>query len=57
MTVNVRGYAAQSPKDALAPFRFERRDQLTDDVAIEILYKDNVIIETMLKVFLPRRLL
>jgi uncharacterized zinc-type alcohol dehydrogenase-like protein len=38
MTMNVRGYAAQSAKDALAPFRFERRDQRPDDVAIEILY-------------------
>ncbi|HYA86128.1 MAG TPA: NAD(P)-dependent alcohol dehydrogenase [Nitrospirota bacterium] len=38
MTMNVRGYAAQFAKDALAPFRFERRDQRPDDVAIEILY-------------------
>ena len=38
MIMNVRGYAAQSAKDALAPFRFERRDQRPDDVAIEILY-------------------
>jgi len=38
MTMNVRGYAAQSAKDALAPFRFDRRDQRPDDVAIEILY-------------------
>jgi hypothetical protein len=26
MTMNVRGYAAQSAKDALAPHRFVRRD-------------------------------
>jgi len=38
MTISVRGYAAQTAKDALAPFRFERRDQRPDDVAIEILY-------------------
>src|SRR5512139_879603 len=38
MTMNVLGYAAQSAKDALAPFRFERRDQRPDDVDIEILY-------------------
>ena len=24
--IKSRGYAAQSPKDALAPFQFERRD-------------------------------
>lgn len=38
MTMNVKGYATQSAKDALAPFRFERRDQRPDDVVIEILY-------------------
>ncbi len=38
MTMNVHGYAAQSEKDALAPFRFERRDPRPDDVVIEILY-------------------
>lgn len=38
MTTNVLGYAAQSAKDALAPFRFERRIPRPDDVAIEILY-------------------
>jgi uncharacterized zinc-type alcohol dehydrogenase-like protein len=38
MTMNVRGYAAQSAKDALVPYRFERRDQRRDDVVIEILY-------------------
>jgi len=38
MTMNVRGYAAQSAKEALALFRFERRDQRPDDVAIEILH-------------------
>jgi len=36
--MNVQGYAAQSAKDGLAPFRFERRDQRPDDVVIEILY-------------------
>jgi uncharacterized zinc-type alcohol dehydrogenase-like protein len=36
--MNVFGYAAKSAKDALAPFRFERRDQRPDDVVIEILY-------------------
>lgn len=38
MTMNASGYAAQSAKDALAPFRFERRDPRSDDVVIEILY-------------------
>jgi len=38
MTMNVLGYAAQSAKDALAPFRFDRRDPRPDDVVIEILY-------------------
>lgn len=38
MTMNILGYAAQSAKDALAPFRFVRRDQRPDDVVIEILY-------------------
>lgn len=38
MPVNVRGYAAQSAKEALAPYRFDRRDPRPDDVAIEILY-------------------
>ena len=38
MTISVRGYAAQSAKESLAPFRFERRDPRPDDVAIEILY-------------------
>ena len=38
MTMNVRGYAAQSAKDALAPFSFLRRDPRPDDVVIEILY-------------------
>jgi uncharacterized zinc-type alcohol dehydrogenase-like protein len=38
MSMNVLGYAAQSAKDALTPFRFERRDQRPDDVVIEILY-------------------
>ncbi len=38
MTMNVQGYAARSAKDALAPFRFDRRDPRPDDVVIEILY-------------------
>ncbi len=38
MTMNVRGFAAQSSKAALAPFRFDRRDPRPDDVVIEILY-------------------
>lgn len=38
MTLNVLGYAAQSPTDALKPFRFERREPRSDDVVIEILY-------------------
>jgi uncharacterized zinc-type alcohol dehydrogenase-like protein len=38
MTMNVRGYAAQSAKDNLAPHRFMRRDPRPDDVTIEILY-------------------
>ncbi|MDA8089214.1 MAG: NAD(P)-dependent alcohol dehydrogenase [Nitrospiraceae bacterium] len=36
--MNVRGFAAQSSKAALAPFRFDRRDPRPDDVVIEILY-------------------
>ncbi len=36
--MKVLGYAAQSAKDALAPFQFERRDSRADDVVIEILY-------------------
>ena len=38
MTMNVLGYAAHSAKDALAPYRFVRRDPRADDVVIEILY-------------------
>jgi uncharacterized zinc-type alcohol dehydrogenase-like protein len=38
MTMNVLGYAAQSPTDALAPYRFERRKPRADDVVIDILY-------------------
>jgi uncharacterized zinc-type alcohol dehydrogenase-like protein len=38
MTMNVLGFAAQSSRDALAPYRFERRDPRADDVVIEILY-------------------
>ncbi|HYQ40165.1 MAG TPA: NAD(P)-dependent alcohol dehydrogenase [Pseudomonas sp.] len=38
MTLKVLGYAAQSATDALAPFRFERRDPRASDVVIEVLY-------------------
>ena len=38
MTLNIRGYAAQSATTALAPFRFARRDPRADDVVIDILY-------------------
>ena len=38
MTMKVLGYAAQSAKDSLAPYRFERRDPRPDDVVIKILY-------------------
>ena len=38
MSMNVLGYAAQSAKDALAPFALSRRDPRPDDVVIEILY-------------------
>lgn len=38
MTIQVLGYAAQSSKSPLAPFKFERRDPREDDVVIEIEY-------------------
>ena len=38
MTTNVLAYAAQSAKEGLAPYRFDRRDPRADDVVIEILY-------------------
>lgn len=38
MTMNVLGYAAHSPTDDLAPYRFDRREPRADDVVIEILY-------------------
>jgi alcohol dehydrogenase (NADP+) len=38
MTMKVLGYATHSPTDALAPYRFDRRESRTDDVVIEILY-------------------
>jgi uncharacterized zinc-type alcohol dehydrogenase-like protein len=38
MTMSVLGYAAQSAKDDLAPYRFDRRDPRGDDVVIQILY-------------------
>lgn len=38
MMTKVLGYAAQSAKDALAPFSFERRESRADDVVIDILY-------------------
>src|SRR5262245_56585622 len=36
--IPVRGYATQSSKSPLAPFKFERRDPRPDDVLIDILY-------------------
>ena len=36
--MNVLGYAAHSPTDALTAYRFERRAPRPDDVVIEILY-------------------
>lgn len=36
MTIDVSGYAVQSADDALAPFRFQRRDPRANDVVIEI---------------------
>ncbi len=38
MTMTVLAYATHSPTDALAPYRFERRELRADDVAIDILY-------------------
>ena len=38
MTMKVLGYAAQSATEALAPYRFERREPRANDVVIEILY-------------------
>lgn len=38
MSLNIRGYAAQSATTPPVPFRFERRDARTDDVIIDILY-------------------
>ena len=38
MTSQARAYAAQSATTPLAPFSFERRDPLPDDVAIDILF-------------------
>ena len=38
MTMKVLGYAASSPKSALAPWNFERREARPDDVTIKILY-------------------
>ena len=38
MTMNVLGYAAQSAKDDLTPYRFMRRGPRANDVVIEILY-------------------
>ena len=35
---NTKAYAAQSPKDSLAPFSFQRREVGAHDVQIEILY-------------------
>jgi uncharacterized zinc-type alcohol dehydrogenase-like protein len=38
MSMNIRGYAAQSATTPLAPYRFERRDPRADDVVVDILY-------------------
>lgn len=38
MTMHVLGYAAQSAKDALTPYRFVRRNPRPDDVVMDILY-------------------
>jgi uncharacterized zinc-type alcohol dehydrogenase-like protein len=38
MTMNVLGYATNSPVDSLHPHRFERRDPRAGDVVIEILF-------------------
>lgn len=38
MSMNIRGYAAQSATAPLAPHRFERRDPRADDVVVDILY-------------------
>jgi uncharacterized zinc-type alcohol dehydrogenase-like protein len=38
MTLNIRGYAAQSATTPVAPHRFERRDPRPDDVVVDILY-------------------
>lgn len=38
MAIQVLGYAAQSATEKLAPFRFERRENRSNDVMIEILY-------------------
>jgi D-arabinose 1-dehydrogenase-like Zn-dependent alcohol dehydrogenase len=38
MTMKVLGYAAQSAKADLVPYRFDQRDPRLDDVVIEILY-------------------
>jgi uncharacterized zinc-type alcohol dehydrogenase-like protein len=38
LQMNVLGYAARTPLDDLKPYRFERREQRTDDVVIEVLY-------------------
>jgi uncharacterized zinc-type alcohol dehydrogenase-like protein len=38
MTMTVLGYAATSPTEPLAPYRFERREPRPDDVVIDILY-------------------
>lgn len=38
MTMDARGYAAQSALDKLAPFEFKRRDPRPNDVVIDILY-------------------
>lgn len=38
MTINVKGYAAESAVDKLKPYSFERREPRAEDVVIDILY-------------------
>ena len=38
MTIQVKGFAAQSSTSPLAPFTFERRDMRDNDIEIDILY-------------------
>ena len=38
MTINVKGYAAESAVDKLKPYSFERLEPRAEDVVIDILY-------------------